>query len=232
MYNKIKKRLYVKKYLIYKITSPSGKSYIGQTSNYPKRMKEHNTASNKCRLLCNAIRKYNWDNFIKQILIENITIEEANQLEEQYIKEHNTLTPNGYNLVPGGLNHTHSLESILKISLTKKGQPSNRKGIKQSLEHIEKRATANRGLKRSQESKLLTSRTNARTGKPAWNRGIPSSKQAKEKRSKYSPSKETTQKMSNTLKSKPPVTYPFCGKIGKMPAMDRWHFNNCKYKKQ
>jgi group I intron endonuclease len=106
-------------YTIYKITSPSGKSYIGQTSNFNKRMREHASPSSKCRAFNNAIQKYGWDMFVQEYLAENLTIEEANKLEEHFINEHKTLTPNGYNLVPGGLNHRHSDETKRLLSVTK-----------------------------------------------------------------------------------------------------------------
>jgi len=109
-------------YLIYKHTSPSGKSYIGQTSTIrlTKRIWEHQN-SDGCRAFSNAIQKYGFENFCTTILIENLTLEEANILEEQFIKEHNTLYPNGYNLKSGGLNQFCSNETKQKISNSKQG---------------------------------------------------------------------------------------------------------------
>lgn len=53
--------------IIYKLTSPSGWVYVGQTSNFKKRMQGHKyDAANhrdSCILLCRAIRKYGWENF-------------------------------------------------------------------------------------------------------------------------------------------------------------------------
>ncbi len=90
-------------YLIYCHTSPTGKKYIGQTNNYNRRCSEHKTTK-RCPAFHNAIIKYGWDNFKHEILVDGLTIEEANILEEFYIKKYNTLAPNGYNLQTGGFN--------------------------------------------------------------------------------------------------------------------------------
>jgi len=46
-------------------------------------------------------------------------------------------------------------------------------------------------------------------------------------------SSETKQKMSEAKKGTPKkkVKCPFCSKIGGKPAMIRFHFDNCKYKR-
>jgi group I intron endonuclease len=109
-------------YLIYKHTSPSGKSYIGQTNNYDRRCYQHKNKSSGCLAFAKAIKKYTWDAFSHEILHDNLTIEQANELEEQLIKEHKTLSPNGYNLRTGGLNSELSDESKAKLSLARKGK--------------------------------------------------------------------------------------------------------------
>ncbi|RWZ87180.1 MAG: GIY-YIG nuclease family protein [Hydrotalea sp. AMD] len=107
-------------YLIYKHTSPSGKSYIGLTNNYQRRCNEHKSSTG-CMAFNNAIQKYGWDNFHHEILIENLTLDEANMLESKLIQSHNTLYPNGYNLREGGSHHSFSTETSQKMSNTRKG---------------------------------------------------------------------------------------------------------------
>jgi group I intron endonuclease len=98
---------------IYKITSPNGKHYIGQAVcvlssgrnyGYLKRWQGHIIEANNyrgfCRILDNAIRKYGHKTF-KVELLEEILISQLNQREEFWIKELNTLSPNGYNLRTG-----------------------------------------------------------------------------------------------------------------------------------
>jgi len=102
-------------YCVYKHTSPSGKSYIGQTKNLYKRNIEHKSNRTKCSAFALAIKKYGWDNFTHEILIENISVDEANDWEKFYIFIHNTLAPHGYNLTTGGLNKTISLATREKM---------------------------------------------------------------------------------------------------------------------
>src|SRR3972149_5087524 len=90
-------------YLIYKHTSPSGKAYIGQTNNLSMRNSNHRKKGG-CRAFFSAINKYGWDNFKHEVLMENLTIDDANKYEIELIARNNTLHPNGYNLVTGGLN--------------------------------------------------------------------------------------------------------------------------------
>ena len=149
-------------YLIYKHTSPSGKSYIGQTNNYDRRCSEHQTRT-ACRAFHSAIKLYGWDNFSHEILHENLTIEQANELEEQLIKEYNTLSPNGYNLKTGGLNSKTCQEIVNKVALANKGKTRSqetrnkmslvKKGKTHSQETLNKMSLANKGKTHSQESR-------------------------------------------------------------------------------
>jgi group I intron endonuclease len=107
-------------YLIYKHTSPSGKSYIGQTKDYDRRCFEHQTSTG-CRVFKSAIQKHGWDNFTHEILIEGLSLEEANHWEPFFISEHNTLAPNGYNLRTGGFNSSLSEETKAAMSAAKLG---------------------------------------------------------------------------------------------------------------
>ncbi|RWZ87202.1 MAG: hypothetical protein EO766_11770 [Hydrotalea sp. AMD] len=142
-------------YLIYKFTSPSGKSYIGQTNNLIKRQQAHININSKCSAIRNAIQKYGWENFTVEILVENISLDEANILEENLIKEHNTLYPNGYNLRTGGLNQLFSDYTKQKLSEAHTGKIL-------SEEHKQKISIAGRGKKRSDITKSNISR--AKTG--------------------------------------------------------------------
>jgi group I intron endonuclease len=115
----------VKNIGIYKLTSPSGKCYIGQSYNIKRRFCDYK------RLLCknqpklyNALVKYGFNNFKKEILfyIEEInkeTILLINEKEIYYINYYESISK-GYNLKCGGLNGTHSQESKLKMSIARK----------------------------------------------------------------------------------------------------------------
>lgn len=98
------------KNVIYKITSPSNKSYIGQTIRLKQRLScyAHLRCKNQSAIY-NAILKYGWENMKVEILWEKESkerlVEELNELEIKYIAEFNTKVPNGYNLTAGGEGH-------------------------------------------------------------------------------------------------------------------------------
>lgn len=105
-------------YVIYKHTSPSGKSYIGQTKDLVKRNSYHKCPLSGCVKFRAAILKYGWDNFTHEILEEGLTLEQSNDREEYWINYYNSIN-NGYNLRGGGLNRQHSPETKEKFKLRK-----------------------------------------------------------------------------------------------------------------
>lgn len=191
------------KYVIYKHTSPSGKSYIGQTQNLQQRNSSHRIPSSNCTVFRNAIQKYGWENFQHEILAENLTLDEANILEEQYITEYNTISPNGYNLRSGGLNHKFSDESRQKMSSVRKGKP-------RTPEHQQKLNDAARNRIRSPEhqAKLLEAVSKPKTEKHKSNiskskQGIPKTEEHKQKISQsLSGRTQTSEHIYNSNKCK------------------------------
>ena len=130
-----------RKHLVYKHTSPSGKCYIGITDNYKRRCKQHQANNNYCRLFALAIKKYGWDNFTHEILEENLTLEEANNKEAEYITKYNSMSPNGYNLKAGGNLNILSEETKKKLRGQHRGNSSGESGIrhrcnKYSVEYV------------------------------------------------------------------------------------------------
>jgi group I intron endonuclease len=118
---------------IYKITNlTNGKMYIGQAVSHILNHKRYrpygregrfrchvseafSTKKNQSHYLNNAIRKYGATDFVVE-LIECCEPEIADEKEIHYIKEFNTLYPNGYNLKNGGATFTHSEESKKRVS--------------------------------------------------------------------------------------------------------------------
>lgn len=89
----------------------NNKKYIGQTINPTLRYQAHKSnAFNENHkeynsLLHQAFRKYGFNNFKYEILVDNIDdIDLLNQLEIYYIKKFNSQVPNGYNIESGGKN--------------------------------------------------------------------------------------------------------------------------------
>jgi group I intron endonuclease len=88
--------------IIYKITSPSGKVYVGQTiCSFKLRIRQHKRKSSTCTLLKRAISKYG-DEMKYEIIEENIPHEQLDEREIYWIKELNSLAPSGYNCTTGG----------------------------------------------------------------------------------------------------------------------------------
>lgn len=86
---------------IYMLTSPSGKSYIGQTTRFIKeRLKEHQCPNSECVAISRAIQKHGWENFEKHWY--EVPDEELNDHEELMVEVLGTLAPGGYNLKEGG----------------------------------------------------------------------------------------------------------------------------------
>lgn len=116
-------------YIIYKHTlvfecEHKGWSYIGQTVQSPNRRWRNNGDAYKDQLFGKAIKKYGWNNFQHTILVNNIkTIEEANKLEEYYIKYYHTSIYDkncmGYNVSPGGNNRENYGKAVLQLDSNK-----------------------------------------------------------------------------------------------------------------
>src|SRR6056300_1880386 len=118
-----------RKGIIYKITSPSGKVYVGQTvRSFEKRMQEHKDSKSKCSAVKNAIDKYK-DQMKYEIVEDNVPQEQLDEREIHWIKELNSLAPNGYNLESGGhYERNYSQESkdnmrnaVIKVKIEKNG---------------------------------------------------------------------------------------------------------------
>lgn len=90
------------KYLVYKHTSPSGKSYIGITRDYDARCRMHRSPTSRCVAFRAAVERYGWDNFLHEVLYDNLTKDQALYREQQLIREYGTMVPHGYNLTTGG----------------------------------------------------------------------------------------------------------------------------------
>ena len=96
----------------------NNKVYIGQTCNIKVRW--HPISYKSSSYFYNAIEKYGWDNFEHIILIDNLSLEEANQKEKYFIKIYESTNRNkGYNLKTGGNNgYQLSKETKQKIRLS------------------------------------------------------------------------------------------------------------------
>lgn len=112
--------------IVYKITSPSGSVYIGQTKNLYKRLNRYKNASCKSQIhLYNSIVKYGWINHIFEILEIDIDLVLLNDRECYYIDLYKSFY-NGMNMTNGGgVNHIRSQETIEKLRISATGNRNN-----------------------------------------------------------------------------------------------------------
>lgn len=106
-------------YCIYKYTNKVNENiYIGQTcKTLEDRAGKNGYGYKKCTLFWRAIQKYGWDNFSSEILLSNLTQEEANAKEIEFISYYNSANKNyGYNLTLGGDGVIPNEETCEKIS--------------------------------------------------------------------------------------------------------------------
>jgi group I intron endonuclease len=115
--------------IIYKISSPSGKVYVGQTvRSFETRVAEHKSKFSGCTLLKKAINKYG-DEMIYEIIEGGISQEHLDEKENYWINHFNSLAPSGYNLMTGGhyeRGYTQEAKdnmrnAVLKVKIEKNG---------------------------------------------------------------------------------------------------------------
>ena len=80
------------------------KVYIGQTCQKPEKRWDYGCGYKRHNLhFYNAIQKYGWDNFEHIILEDCLSLEQANEREQYWIKYYNSnQQEKGYNLTAGG----------------------------------------------------------------------------------------------------------------------------------
>jgi group I intron endonuclease len=112
--------LYVKS-CIYGIKESNKYVYIGRhnTTNYLDRWKQHKKQSKKnpSSLLHKKMLEYGVENFSIEKICECDT-KDVGEMEIKYIKEYNTLIPNGYNMQKGGASKSPQPKILRKCSYT------------------------------------------------------------------------------------------------------------------
>lgn len=104
-------------YYIYKATNKiNGKSYIGQTVDYKRRVWQHRRCYEKedCKFH-NAIKRFGFDNFEWEVLKTCEDKIEADRLERKYIDLYNSYR-NGYNENKGGTGG-HNASPVVRLTL-------------------------------------------------------------------------------------------------------------------
>jgi group I intron endonuclease len=140
---------------IYKITSPSGRIYIGITINVASRKSSYKSNSSKSQRLIHAsILKYGWENHIFEV-IDSAPANVLSSAEIDYIKKYNSYhkeNKNGLNLTTGGegvCGIIVSEERKIRMSALKKQEWS-------SLEYRKMQSNAHKGYKMGPSQKKKT----------------------------------------------------------------------------
>ena len=90
-------------YCVYMHISPSGKKYVGITSQNPNKRWKNGKGYKENLYFTNAINKYGWDNFEHIIVAKGLTEDEAKWLEIELIRVNDSANQDkGYNITLGG----------------------------------------------------------------------------------------------------------------------------------
>jgi group I intron endonuclease len=123
------------KCVIYKITSPSNKVYIGQSRNVDKRFKQYKSMRcNTQKVLLNSLKKYGVDNHAFEI-IEECAFEDLNIRERYWQEYYNSLAPNGLNSILteyDNIPRVVSKSTSIKLSESKLGNKNPMYGTKKT----------------------------------------------------------------------------------------------------
>lgn len=122
-------------YRVYILTNVvNGKQYVGITNSLEKRWNKHKNAKGSAPALHAAIKKYGVSNFVFTHYADAFDADNAKAIEIMLIAEHNTISPNGYNLTAGGDGTLNPAEQI------KRKMSESHKGKTQSDETKQKRS--------------------------------------------------------------------------------------------
>lgn len=136
-------------YIVYLLTFPNGKKYVGRTrQKLCRRLRDH-----ACRvsLVGNAIRKCGADNVKCDILAEGLTLKMSGVFEKNSIENFNTLYPCGYNLTSGG----DGVVSLSNVSRNKISESRSKRVMKDSTRKKLSKAMRRRWAEDSEFSPMM-----------------------------------------------------------------------------
>lgn len=143
-----------KKYIVYLHIFPNNKYYVGITCAKPYTRRWRNgTGYCSQPKMYNAILKYGWKNVKHEILCKNLTLEEANKKEIEYIKYYNSIK-NGYNVsIGGGGSNGIKCSEITKAKISKANKNKPKTELSRNIlkKYILENGAWNKGKKLSDE---------------------------------------------------------------------------------
>ncbi|KKN64636.1 hypothetical protein LCGC14_0489660 [marine sediment metagenome] len=145
--------------IVYVLTSPSGKQYVGQTVKTLKhRLRKHRSLAEgrfQNSAIAGAVRKYGIDAFESCVIAIASSQRELDALEIRHIAEQGTIAPNGYNLLAGGsggrVHHKDTREKLRKAATGRKASDETRRKMSESNKGDK---NGFYGRKHSEETKL------------------------------------------------------------------------------
>ncbi len=151
---------------IYKITSPSGKIYIGQSVNVEQRIKSYANinVSKKQIKLHNSIKKYGINNHIIEIIIE-CEISELNSLERYYQDLYSVCSKQGLNCQLTKTDDKSgkvSEETLIKLSKIRKGMQNS---LGRVLSEETKKKISEKAKERGLHKSFMEASKKANTGR-------------------------------------------------------------------
>jgi group I intron endonuclease len=145
-----------REFVVYMLSFPSGKNYIGRTCNLKERLRNHRNKGSGCIYVQRSIEKYGIENVDVTILKTVKGAYAANYFETYFVSTFNTLAPYGCNCTPGGDGVNFTEEIAKKISIANTGR-------KLSEEHKLKLSIVGKGREKTDETRKKLSK--AHTGK-------------------------------------------------------------------
>lgn len=205
---------------IYKITSPTGKIYIGQSTKIEQRFEYYKNLNCKHQVkLFRSLEKHRPENHNFEV-IEECEESRLNLRERYWQEKYDVLNKEkGLNLRYTKVDDrsgTMSEETKEKMSISKMGYKNTMHGKTHSKETRKKISEKRKGHRHSDETKKLYSQQRL---------GVPKSEEHKQKQS-------DRQKISEKNPFRHTVKCLHCNKEGQKPNMLRWHFENCKQIRQ
>lgn len=171
-----------KNYCVYKHTNKiNGKVYIGLTGKKPEYRWNNGNGYKHNPYFYSSIQKYGWENFDHEIIKDNLTEEQAQNLEILLIAQYKSTDKEfGYNILHGGNLGTFgvemSAETRKKMSESRTGAGNSFYGKKHTEEAKEKMSFAKKGKY---------------CGKDSWNYGRHHSEESRRKMSEHSKGKNS-----------------------------------------
>ena len=139
---------------IYKLTSPSGKIYIGQTQSLYDRVRRYRGGKFN-KYMKRAVDKYGLENIKLEILEKDIPLEKLDEREQFYLDTLQPFGDNGYNIcreastTRGRKRPPEEMKGLSDFNKTRVGELNHFYGKKHSEESIQKQREAKLGKKQS-----------------------------------------------------------------------------------